>query len=207
MAFKDVLKSLRKEKGFTQEQLADEMGLSKSAISMYEHGNRVPELEILELFADFFNVDMNRLTGSKSASTIFDIANIIPIPEMKKIPLLGTIACGEPILAEENLSDYVDLPKHIHADFALECKGDSMIDAHIYDGDIVYINSHSDIENGNIVAALIENEATLKRMYKTNDTLILQPENKNYSPIVLHGNELEQVRILGRAVAFTSLIK
>ena len=155
--FGDILRELRLSKNLTQQQLADSVGLSKSAISMYENGNRVPELEILELFADFFNVDMNRLTGSKAASNIFDIANIISVPEMVKIPLLGTIACGEPILAEENLSDYIDLPKHIHADFALECKGDSMIDAHIYDGDIVYINSHSDIENGNIVAALIEN--------------------------------------------------
>lgn len=202
--FGDILKELRLGKKLTQQQLADSIGLSKSAISMYENGKRVPELEILELFADFFNVDMNRLTGSKFSS---GISNILPMPDMIRIPLLGAIACGEPILAQENLSEYVDLPKHIHADFALECKGDSMIDAHIYDGDIVYINSHSEIENGQIVVALIENEATLKRMYKTNDTLILQPENKNYSPIVLHGTELEQVRILGRAVAFTSLVK
>lgn len=202
--FGDILKELRLGKNLTQQQLADSIGLSKSAISMYENGKRVPELEILELFADFFNVDMNRLTGSKFSS---GISNILPMPDMIRIPLLGAIACGEPILAQENLSEYVDLPKHIHADFALECKGDSMIDAHIYDGDIVYINSHSEIENGQIVVALIENEATLKRMYKTNDTLILQPENKNYSPIVLHGTELEQVRILGRAVAFTSLVK
>lgn len=202
--FGEILKELRLGKNLTQQQLADSIGLSKSAISMYENGKRVPELEILELFADFFNVDMNRLTGSKFSS---GISNILPMPDMVRIPLLGAIACGEPILAQENLSEYVDLPKHIHADFALECKGDSMIDAHIYDGDIVYINSHSEIENGQIVVALIENEATLKRMYKTNDTLILQPENKNYSPIVLHGTELEQVRILGRAVAFTSLVK
>ena len=202
--FGDILKELRLGKSLTQQQLADSIGLSKSAISMYENGKRVPELEILELFADFFNVDMNRLTGSKFSS---GISNILPMPDMIRIPLLGAIACGEPILAQENLSEYVDLPKHIHADFALECKGDSMIDDHIYDGDIVYINSHSEIENGQIVVALIENEATLKRMYKTNDTLILQPENKSYSPIVLHGAELEQVRILGRAVAFTSLVK
>lgn len=202
--FGDILKELRLGKNLTQQQLADSIGLSKSAISMYENGKRVPELEILELFADFFNVDMNRLTGSKFSS---GISNILPMPDMIRIPLLGAIACGEPILAQENLSEYVDLPKHIHADFALECKGDSMIDAHIYDGDIVYINSHSEIENGQIVVALIENGATLKRMYKTNDTLILQPENKSYSPIVLHGAELEQVRILGRAVAFTSLVK
>lgn len=209
MAFKDVLKSLRKEKGFTQEQLADEMGLSKSAISMYETGNRKPDYEALEAFAGMFNVDMNTLLDSPSSKNLSlpNSENIIPLPTTYTVPLLGEIACGKPILAEENIEGMVKVPEYIQADFALRCKGDSMIGARILDGDIVYIRQQPDVDDGEIAAVLIDNEATLKRVYKMPGRLQLRAENPAFLPINLEGDELETVRILGKAVAFTSSVK
>lgn len=134
--------------------------------------------------------------------------NIIPLPEMRKIPLVGTIACCVPILAEEHIEDYIDIPKHIRADFALMCKGDSMINARIFDGDIVYIRQQDMVENGDIAAVLIDDgEATLKRVRLFDDHISLEPENPMYKPIVFWNEEMNTVRIIGKAVAFTSAVR
>ena len=125
---------------------------------------------------------------------------------MYKIPLLGTIACGEPILAVENIEKHIEVPEDIKADFALRCKGDSMSDARINDGDIVYIRQQPIVDNGEIAAVLIGDEATLKRFYKQGDTVTLMPCNPKYPPFTFQGEQLNEIRILGRAVAFTSMI-
>lgn len=130
--------------------------------------------------------------------------NVMPMPKTYKIPLLGTIACGEPILAAENIEDEVDIPENIHANFALRCKGDSMMNARIYDGDIVYIRQQSTVVNGEIAAVLIGDEATLKRVYLHNDHVVLQPENPAFDPLVYFGESMNEIRILGKAVGFTS---
>lgn len=123
---------------------------------------------------------------------------------MDQIPLVGDIACGTPILAEENITDYVDLPGHIRADFALTCRGDSMIGAGIQDGDIVYIRHQETVENGQIAAVLVgSEEATLKRFYRSNNAVTLNAENPSYAPMVFVGEEAAQIRILGLAIAFT----
>lgn len=123
---------------------------------------------------------------------------------MRQTPLLGRIACGEPILAEENIEDYVDLPKHINADFALECRGDSMIGAGIQDGDVVYIQQQPEVENGQIAAVLVgDDEATLKRFYYDGTTVQLVAENPKFAPMVFTGEDINKVRVIGRAVAFT----
>ena len=134
-------------------------------------------------------------------------SNILPLPKVCKIPLIGTIACGEPILAEENISDIIDVPEHINADFALRCKGDSMIDARINDGDIVYIKQQPTVDNGQIAAVLIGDEATLKRVYISDNTVTLMACNPRFAPLIYSGPELERLRIIGRAIAYTSLIK
>jgi repressor LexA len=126
---------------------------------------------------------------------------------MSRVPLLGTIACGEPILAEENLEGKVDLPEQIHADFALRCQGDSMINARIFDGDIVYIHQQDTVEDGQIAAVLIEDEATLKRVHFFDDHIVLAPENPTFRPLVYWGEEMNELRILGLAVAFTSTVR
>ncbi|MCI7811589.1 MAG: transcriptional repressor LexA [Clostridiales bacterium] len=132
--------------------------------------------------------------------------NILPMPATYTVPLLGTIACGEPILAAENIEDNVEVPENIHADFALRCKGDSMINARIHDGDIVYIRQQPAVNNGEIAAVLIGDEATLKRVYVYEDHVVLQPENPAYEPLVYFGETMSTVRILGKAVGFTSII-
>ena len=163
--FSDRLKQLRTEYGFSQQTLADKLGcISKSSINMYERGEREPGLELLEAIADLFNVDMDFLLGksdiqNRSKTDNLLPNNIIPMPEMYKIPLVGSIACGAPILAEEHIEEYIDIPKHIRADFALTCKGDSMINDRIYDGDVVYIHQQDQVENGEVAAVLIDNDA------------------------------------------------
>ena len=202
-AFGRTLRRLRKEDNLTQKQLADKLGLAFSTISMYERGDREPDFETLEAIADFFNVSMDTLYG-KDTNNIYSLNNIMAMPAIKKVPLLGTIACGSPILAVENIERDVDMPENIRADFALRCKGDSMIDAHIYDGDIVYIRQQPIVENGEVAVVIIEDEATLKRFYQDGDTVTLMPCNSKYRPFVYTGEQLEQIRIIGKAVGFTS---
>lgn len=216
--FSDRFKQLRKERGLTQQGLATELGFTKSSVNMYERGEREPGLESLETIADFFNVDMDYLLGASNTPNRFLAVadgsgnpatapdNILPMPAAYTVPLLGTIACGEPILAAENIEDNVEVPEHIHADFALRCKGDSMINARIHDGDIVYIRQQPAVNNGEIAAVLIGDEATLKRVYVYEDHVVLQPENPAYEPLVYFKDEMQAVRILGKAVGFTSLL-
>ena len=134
-------------------------------------------------------------------------ANVLPLPKTKRIPLLGTIACGEPITATENIDQYIEVADDIQCTFALRCKGDSMIDARIMDGDVVYIREQPQVENGEIAAVLIEDEATLKRVYLSEGVVQLVPCNAKYSPMVYTGAQLDTIRILGKAVAFTSLVR
>ena len=129
------------------------------------------------------------------------------MPEMRKVPLVGSIACGTPILAQQNLDGEVDIPAEIRADFALRCKGDSMINARIYSGDIVYIRQQEEVEHGEIAAVLIGEEATLKRVYLFEDHISLEAENPQYRPIVYWGEDMNSVHILGKAVAFTSDVR
>lgn len=201
--FSNILRQLRISDNLTQKQLADALGLAFSTISMYERGEREPDFETMEAIADYFNVTMDYLHG-KTNNISFE--NIIPLPNMHKIPLLGTIACGEPILAEENIESEINIPEDIHADFALRCKGDSMVDARIMDGDIVYIRQQPTVNNGEIAAVLIGDEATLKRVYLSNNTVTLMPCNPKYQPYVYTNEQLNEIRILGKAIGFTSTI-
>ena len=207
--FSERFKELRLEHDLSQQALATQLGLSKSSVNMYERGEREPGLDTLESIADYFNVDMDYLLGKAPATGryTFDVDNLLPMPAMRKIPLVGSIACGTPILAEENREGDVDIPEHIHADFALRCKGDSMINARIYDGDIVYIRQQDSVEHGQIAAVLIDDEATLKRFHLFEDHIVLEAENPQFRPMTFWGEEMRAIRILGRAVAFTSDVR
>lgn len=216
--FGDRLRQLRTTSGLSQMDFANQIKISKSSVNMYERNEREPSLETLERIADYFNVDMDFLLGKSDfqnkhqwlASVNGGIgipSNIIPMPEMRKIPLIGSIACGAPTLAEEHIEEYIDISKNIHADFALTCKGDSMINARIFDGDIVYIRQQETVDNGQIAAVLIDGEATLKRVRLFEDHISLEPENPQYRPLVYWGEEMNAVRILGKAVAFTSAVR
>ena len=211
--FNERLRQLRTAKDLSQFEFAKQIGISKSSVNMYERGEREPNFKMLEVIADYFNVDMDYLLGKtniplkNSVESQILPSNIIPMPEMRKIPLLGTIACGAPVFAEEHMDGEVDIPSYIHADFALRCEGDSMINARIFNGDIAYIRKQDTVENGEIAAVLIENEATLKRVRLFDDHISLEPENPMYKPFVFWGEDMNSVHILGKAMAFTSVIR
>ena len=200
---------LRTENNLTQAEFAKIAGVSDKAVSAWEKGTRDPKMQPVKNICARFGIDIN--TFADESNDIYKSslpANIAPIQEMKRIPLVGQIACGTPILAEENITDYVDLPGHIRADFALTCKGDSMINAGIQDGDVVYIRKQEEVQNGQIAAVMVgEDEATLKRFYRMNGKITLSAENPAYSPLVYIGDEISAVRVIGRAVAFTHVIQ
>ena len=178
--------------------VAKEVGVAVSTIQRYEKGKiEKIKLPVIEAIAKALRVNPAWLLGETDQ---------MQLPKTYQIPLLGDIACGSPILAEENVEAILEVPVHIKADFALRCHGDSMTGAHIHDGDIVYIRQQPDVDNGSIAAVCIENSATLKRVYKYPDKLVLSPDNPQYEPFVYTGEELSQVRILGKAVGFTSLL-
>lgn len=204
--FAATIKRLRLERGITQEQLASMLKVSRSTIGMYETGSREPDFETCEAIADIFNVDMDYLLGRSCVERKDPLtpSSVIPpgfepLPEMATVPLVGRIACGQPITAEENLEGYVSIPAEWHATFTLLCEGDSM-EPRIKDGDLVAIRSQPQVENGEIAAVRIDCEATLKHVYLYPDKIVLQPENPNYAPIVKIGEEMNDVTIEGKAV-------
>lgn len=215
------LKQIMSEQGLRQADILERakpycekfgLKLGRNDISQYVSGKVLPKQDKLTLLGYTLNVSEAWLMGYDVPRERESVtpSNIIPMPETKKIPLLGTIACGEPILAEENVSDYINMDNSIHADFALKCKGDSMINARIFDGDIVYIRKQSDVENGEIAAVLINNletEATLKRVYKTDSSIRLCAANPTYADMVYEKEAMNDVTIIGKAVAFLSAVR
>ena len=206
MTIGERIKKLREEKNITVVKLAELIGKNRATIYRYESSEieKLPT-SVLEPLCKALGTTPAYLMGW-SDSNLSNIKNIEPIPTMVKVPLLGTIACGEPILAEENIEDYINMPEKAKGTFALRCKGDSMINARIFDGDIVFIREQPEVENGEIAAVLIEDEATLKRVYKTENSIELRPENPTFKPLYYQKEEMNKVRILGKAVGFYSNI-
>lgn len=201
------LKELRKAKKMTLEELAEKIGTSRQTIHRYETGKiaNIPP-EKVEALALALDTTPSALMGwGKDLYERFD--NILPI-SIKRVPILGDIACGEPIYAEEEHESFAAVNSSLDADFCLRAKGDSMVGARIYDGDIVFIRSQAMVDNGEIAAVIIDDEATLKRVYFYPDEqkLILSPENPRYAPLVYFGNQLESIKIMGKAVAFQSSV-
>lgn len=201
------IKMRREELGLSQEALAKRMGYkSKSSINKIEMGiNDIPQSKVLA-FARALNTTTAYLIGDDDSREINSIpSGFEPIPKMQKVPLVGHIACGQPITAEENLEGYVDAPAEKQIDFALTCHGDSMIDAGIHDGDTVYIRKQEEVENGQIAAIRIDDEATLKRVYyyPEEEKIILQAANAAYPPLSFSKEELEDISIEGLLIGFT----
>ena len=211
--FAERLRSLRQEKGWSQQRLADELKLSKSSVNMYERGEREPGFETMEAIADLFNVDMNYLYGRTDIKVADPIVRndihisteptippgFEPMPEMDMVPLVGRIACGTPITAEENVEQMVCVPSRWHSTFTLTCKGDSM-EPRFHDGDLVAIRSQPEVENGEIAAVRIGEEATLKYVYLHENFIELRPENPAFSSIILSREDMNNVVIEGKAV-------
>lgn len=204
------IKTRREELGMTKVRLAELVGYDSSMITKIEQGKVDLTQSKISAIAKALQTTTMKLMGDEEGDDT--PSNILPLPKTRKIPLLGTIACGEPILATENVAEYVDMDTDIHADFALRCNGDSMINARIFDGDIVYIRKQNSVENGEIAAVLIdgvesESEATLKRFFRENDKIRLSAENPMYADKQYYGEEMNQVRVIGKAVAFLSTVR
>lgn len=203
------MKKRRKEIGFSAEKVAERLGVSPATIYRYEKGDieKVP-VDVLAGLARILQTSPAYLMGWEEEPTPKKIKRPIPPgfeppPKMRKVPLIGSIACGDPITAEQNLAGYVDVPDDIQCDFSLTCHGDSMIDAGIHDKDVVYIRSQPEVENGQIAAVRIDGEATLKRVYYNGETLTLMPANPSYAPMIYSGSQLNDVHIEGKAVGWT----
>lgn len=208
----------REELGMTQEELADKLHYkSKTTIAKIENGtNDIVQSKVVE-FAKALRTSPAYLMGwidiaEQNKPTADELQKfkdaVFPI-HLKKFPLLGEIACGEPIFANEDRESYIMAGTDIKADFCLKARGDSMINARILDGDIVFIRKTDEIENGNIYAVGIDDEVLLKRIYydKDNDIFQLVSENPAYPPKIITGEKLNHIVILGKAVAFQSDVR
>lgn len=209
-----LINKRRTKLGLTLEEVGNAVGVSKSTVKKWEDGyiSNMRRDKISELAKVLRLNPVALITGEETneneSESIYDrFDNISPI-RLKKFPMLGEIACGEPIWADEDHESFVMADMDIDADFCLTAKGDSMINARIYDGDYVFIHKMPMVENGEIAAVIIDNEATLKRVYyyPEKNKLILNPENPAFEPLVYMNEELDEIRILGKAVYFMSAL-
>lgn len=211
MEIKDKIKSQRIKQNLTLEEVAKRVGVTKATVQRWESGlianmKRDKIILLAQALATtpayILDIEEDKMQELPKLSTILPI-------KKQKIPLLGAIACGKPIMANEDRESYVEIGTEIHADFCLKAQGDSMVGARIEDGDIVFIRQQPVVENGEIAAVLIGDTATLKRVYydEVNKNLILNAENPKYPPMVYNHENLDKVKILGKAIAFQSDIK
>lgn len=211
--FASRLSQALEARGMKAADLSKKTKVAEGTISCYINGRYEAKQNRVQVFAEALDVNPAWLMGydvpmeaerSQPAPAPRPIPKgFEPMPKMKKIPLVGSIACGTPILAQQNIEKIVDVPENIRCDFSLTCHGDSMEGAGIHDRDVVYIRIQPEVENGEIAAVRIGEEATLKRVYYQNGTLTLMPANAAYAPMVYTGPELNDVQIEGKAVGWT----
>lgn len=208
----ELIKQRRKDQGISAEMIAEKLKVSPATIYRYENGaiQKIP-LEKAKEISKILNIDIFSVIDFETASDLLFnglASNVQPMPSTYKVPRLGRIACGDPILAEENIEDYDDVPSYIKCDFTLICRGDSMINARIFDGDIVCIKADAEVNSGDIAAVLVDDDtATLKRVRLFDDHIILEPENPTYKPKVFWNDDMNRVRIIGKATHFISVVK
>lgn len=209
------IRNRREELGLSQDELGKRLGYkSRSSINKIELDQRNLTQSKIKAIAEALETTPAYIMGwdepdqklDKENLKFFD--NLFPI-ETKKFPLIGNIACGKLILADEQFEAYIEAGANIKADFCLRAKGDSMIGARIYDGDIVFIRKQEMVDDGEIAAVLIDDEATLKRVYYDQESNVIQlfAENPQYKTMRFAGEELDHIRILGKAVALQTDIK
>ena len=199
-------------RGMKAADLSKKTKVAEGTISCYINGRYEAKQNRVQVFAEALNVNPAWLMGydvpmeaERSVPTKKPTIppGFEPMPKMRKVPLIGAIACGDPITAIQNREGEIDAPETMRCDFALRCHGDSMIGAGIHDGDAVYINIQPEVENGEIAAVRIGDEATLKRVYIHQDYIELRPENPAYESIIRRKEEMNDVHIEGKAVGYT----
>lgn len=206
MLFSEKVAVMKERQGFTTEQLSEKSGVPIGTINKILNGEtQNPTGKTLAKLALALGCSLEYLYGDEenaSERSIFELPGILPIGK-QKLPVLGSVSCGEPTFAEEEMEFYVDNSTRINADFILRAKGDSMIGARIYDGDLVFVRKQPDVDDGQIAVVLIDDETLLKRVYKLRDgRRELRAENPKYKPIMIGGrDETRTIQILGRAVA------
>lgn len=224
MTLGDILKQYREDNKISMDEFSKRSSLSKGYISMLENNTNprnnkpiAPTLPTIKKIAIGMNMDLDSLfkildgeqeislVAENKSTDFINLPNIYPI-ELRKYPLLGEIACGEPIFCNEDRESYIISGTGLDADFCLKAHGDSMINARILDGDVVFIRRQEEVENGEIAAVIIDNEALLKRVYydPDNGIITLVSENPAYPPKTYSGETLNHIRVLGKAIAFQS---
>ena len=213
MKFELTSKRIRQalsEAQMSARELAEKTGVREASISQYVNGYHKPSNISAGKIGNVLNVNPLWLMGFDApmikGDEIPSYPNIHPIGT-QRFPVLGSVACGEPVYMNEERELYVDSTIAVHADFVLIAKGDSMINARIHDGDIVFVRKQEKVENGEIAVVAIDDEATLKRFYRYADTVVLRAENPAYKEMEFRPEDLKDIRILGKAVAFQSDVK
>lgn len=227
MTLGDMIYEYRTTHKISMDEFAARSGMSKGYVSMLEKNMNpatkrpiTPSISIIQKAAkgmgtsfeavfNQLNPDMEITLDDEPATPDYsNIKNIIPVPKVvKHIPLYDGIACGDPRYADSTPVDTIGIPDWINADFAIRCHGDSMVNARIHDGDIVYIRQQPDVDDGQIAAVLIDDDATLKRVYHKPYGVLLMPANDDYEPIVYTAEDCVNIKIMGRAVAVTFAVK
>lgn len=190
------LKKYMEENNINNKELATILNVSESTVGKWLLKKSVPRMGVIEKISNYFNIEKSELIEDKN-----DLSNIPGIKKFVTVPLLGEIACGEPIFCNQNYDNLFQIDEDLaQPDFSLTARGDSMIDVGIHDGDIVFFRNTPVVENGKIAAVIIDNTTTLKRFFKNEHEIILQPENKFYSPIIIREGDGQEVRVLGEMV-------
>lgn len=199
--FKDNFIRLCAEKNIAPTAVCKSLGLSNAAFSTWTE-NSIPRKTTLLKIADYFGVTVDYLMTGDAGNGLHGFQWVQGAAK-KRLPLLGNVACGEPIWAEEEQDVFVETDSDMDADFCLTATGDSMIYARIFDGDTLFVKRQSSVNDGEIAVILIDNEATVKRVYydRENNVLTLMPENPTFKPMRYQGPELDQITILGKVVA------
>lgn len=196
----------------SQKEIADALHVSPQTFNTWCQGIALPRMGKVQLLANYFNINKSDLIEEHSLNTrspeSYGLARFSDVHK-KAIPLLGTVACGAPIYANEEHDSYVLADEDIDADYCLTARGDSMINARIYDGDLIFVKQCDHVENGEIAVVAIHDEVTLKRVYFYPETHTLQliAENPKYPPLIYHDEELDGVYVIGKALFFQALIR
>lgn len=194
------IRELRLAKQMSQEDLGKIVGVKRAAVNKWETGEtKNLKRDTIAKLSEFFGVSPSYLMG------MTDIPNA-EVLKTRRVPILGSVAAGNPILAMEEHHDYIVVDGNIRVDFCLRVQGDSMIDARIQDGDLVFVRQQPTVENGEIAVVMIDGEVTLKRFYRTPTGVILKPENSKYQPLYFSEEDFKDVRVLGKAVMFQSML-
>ena len=208
MGIGENIKLLREKYGLYQKELGLIAGVSDKAVSTWEQGLKEPRMGAIQKIADHFGLQKSNIIEENGLTLkMLSIHTALQPAKYRKFKVLGNIACGQPIEAVQEQEEYIETELNVHADYVLHCKGDSMINARIFDGDYVFIKEQPVVENGEIAAVCMDGTVTLKRFFKYDTYIELRAENPMYPPIIIHPNDFNSIQIIGKAVACQFFVK